>query len=172
MTKVTTDRDIIRGENVSTPTYVALDSSNQTINTTWSDISIIPQEGDFENDEFPYDVWMGDRLSPDANQVGNRDFHFRVDLAVQTPLLLPKQLHFRLVPFLVSDDTQNPAFGMLTVDIDAILLLTINAANPYNLMYQLSPFFVQPTQYYKLQAKTNIGSVVLTQRAVSITRNS
>lgn len=172
MTKVTTDKDIMEGNNVSTPTYVAIDSSNQTITTSWTDISVIPQLGDFVNDEFTYDVWMGDRIVPAPEQDGNRDFHFRIDMAVETPLLLPKQLHFKLVPFLSEDDTELPAFGFETKDIDALLLLTINAANPYNTRYQLSPFFVQPTQYYKLQAKTNIGSIVLTQRALSITRNS
>lgn len=172
MTKLVSDKDVKSGKNVSAPSYVAVDSSSQTITTTWSDISVIPQQGDFENDEFDFDVWMDDRLVPETGQSENKDFHIRFDIAVQTPLLLPKQLHFRMLPVLTDGDVEQPAFGYLTQEIDSILLLTINGANPYNTMYQLSPFFVQPTQYYKLQAKTNVGSIAFTSRSVSITRNN
>lgn len=172
MSKLISDKDVKSGRNTSTPSYVAVDSSSQIITSTWSDLNITPQEGDFINDEFDFDVWMNDRIIPETEQEENKDYHFRVDLAVQTPLLLPKQLHIRMLPVLTEGDVEQFPFGMLTLDIDAVLLLTINASNPYNAMYQLSPFFVQPTQYYKLQAKTNVGSISLTRRSISITRNS
>lgn len=172
MTKVTTDKDIKEGVNVSAPSYIAVDSSSQTITNTWSDISVVPQDGDFVNDEFTYNVWMDDKIVPNENQEGGRDFHFRLSFAVQNPLLLPKTLHFKLVPFLVSDDTELDSFGLLSLDIDSILGIILSPITPYNAMYQLSPFLVQPTQYYKLQARTNIGTVELTKRSVSITRNS
>lgn len=169
MTKLITDKEKLMGLNVPTPTLVVNDSSTKQVTTTWSVLEFSPQEGDFQKNEFTYNVFDTDRFLPMDGQTMDMDYLARIDLTVASPLLLAKQLMFKVVPHDIEDDVEGSPFASFTVNIDNAILF---GTSSFNAMYNITPFFIQSEQYYKIMVRTNIGTVDITDRSLVMTRNS